>query len=174
MKLCTSVGLLSGQVFFSFDEFWLAGSHGGGGITSGMNGSYGTTASQHDMDIRNWRRRCLHEAIVARSVARPIAATIAPCKHAIRRLASLLTHLLFSINFTAAQNLTTTLCGCLSKHTCVLLQQLLRYYTKHVQCIIWRQIVSDKKFHVASLCTPPSHKSLATPLVSGERLVTKA
>ena len=29
-------GLLSGQVFFPFGALWLAGSHGGGGITSGM------------------------------------------------------------------------------------------------------------------------------------------
>ena len=31
------VGLLSGQVFSTFGEDWLAGSHGGGGITSGMS-----------------------------------------------------------------------------------------------------------------------------------------
>jgi len=30
------VGLLSGQVFSPFGEHWLAGSHGDGGITSGI------------------------------------------------------------------------------------------------------------------------------------------
>jgi len=34
MKFCMRVGLLSGQVFSPFGEDWLAGSHGGGGITS--------------------------------------------------------------------------------------------------------------------------------------------
>ena len=34
VKFCTRVGLLSGQVFSSFGEDWLARSHGGGGITS--------------------------------------------------------------------------------------------------------------------------------------------
>jgi len=54
------VGLLYAQVFSPFDEHWLAGSHGGGGITSGMNGSGGSTALEHGMGIRNWgRRRCL-------------------------------------------------------------------------------------------------------------------
>jgi len=33
VKFCVRVGLLSGQVFFPFDEDWLAGSHGGGGIS---------------------------------------------------------------------------------------------------------------------------------------------
>jgi len=43
-----------------FGEHWLAGSHGGGGTTSGVNGSGGTTASVHGMGIGNWgRRRCL-------------------------------------------------------------------------------------------------------------------
>jgi len=37
VKFCTHVGLLSGQVFSPFGEHWLAGSHGGGGITSRMN-----------------------------------------------------------------------------------------------------------------------------------------
>jgi len=56
-KFCTHVGLLSGQVFFPFGELWLAGSHGGGGMTSGMNGSGGSCASEHGMGIRNCRRR---------------------------------------------------------------------------------------------------------------------
>ena len=30
VKFCTRAGLLSGQVFSHFGEFWLAGSHGGG------------------------------------------------------------------------------------------------------------------------------------------------
>ena len=34
VKFCMRVGLLSGQVFSPFGEDWLAGSHGGGGITS--------------------------------------------------------------------------------------------------------------------------------------------
>jgi len=33
VKFCTSVGLLSGQVFSPFGEDWLAVSHGGGGIS---------------------------------------------------------------------------------------------------------------------------------------------
>jgi len=37
VKFCTRVGLLSGQVISPFGENWLAGSHGGGGITSGIN-----------------------------------------------------------------------------------------------------------------------------------------
>jgi len=37
MKFCVRVGLLSGQVFCPFGEDWLAGSHGGGGINSGIN-----------------------------------------------------------------------------------------------------------------------------------------
>ena len=45
MKFRTRVGLLSGQVFSPFGEHWLAESHGGGGgLTSGMNGSGGSTA----------------------------------------------------------------------------------------------------------------------------------
>ena len=39
VKFCMHVGLLSGrsgQVFSPFGEHWLAGSHGGGGISSGM------------------------------------------------------------------------------------------------------------------------------------------
>ena len=53
VKFCMRVGLLSGQVFFPFGELWLAGSHGSG-ITSGMNGSSGSCASQHGMGIWNW------------------------------------------------------------------------------------------------------------------------
>ena len=37
VKFCMRVGLLSGQVFSPFGELWLAGSHGGGGITSGIS-----------------------------------------------------------------------------------------------------------------------------------------
>ena len=37
VKFCMRVGLLSRQVFSPFGEDWLAGSHGGGGITSQMN-----------------------------------------------------------------------------------------------------------------------------------------
>jgi len=33
VKFCMRVGLLSGQVFSPFGEHWLAGSHGGGGIS---------------------------------------------------------------------------------------------------------------------------------------------
>ena len=33
VKFCVLVGLLSGQVFSRFGEDWLAGSHGGGGIS---------------------------------------------------------------------------------------------------------------------------------------------
>jgi len=43
VKFCKGVGLLSGHVISPFGEHWLAGSHGGGGITSGMNRSGGTT-----------------------------------------------------------------------------------------------------------------------------------
>ena len=45
------VGLLSGQVFSPFGEHWLAGSYGGGGITSGMNGSSGRSASVHGIGL---------------------------------------------------------------------------------------------------------------------------
>jgi len=51
VKFCVSVGLLSGQVISPFVEHWLAGSHEGGGIISGMNGSGRTTASEHGMGI---------------------------------------------------------------------------------------------------------------------------
>jgi len=37
VKFCTRVGLLPGQIFSHFGDDWLAGSHGGGGITSRMN-----------------------------------------------------------------------------------------------------------------------------------------
>jgi len=37
VKFSMRVGLLSAQVFSRFGELWLAGRHGGGGITSGMN-----------------------------------------------------------------------------------------------------------------------------------------
>jgi len=37
VKFCMHVGLVSGQVFSPFGKHWLAGSHGGGGITSRMN-----------------------------------------------------------------------------------------------------------------------------------------
>jgi len=60
VKLCTRVGLLCEQVFSPSGEHWLAGSHGGGGIISGMNRSGGRAASGHGMGIWNWgRRRCL-------------------------------------------------------------------------------------------------------------------
>jgi len=60
MKFCMHVGILSGQVFSTFGELWSTGNHGGGSITSGMNVSYGSTASEHGMGIRNWgRRHCL-------------------------------------------------------------------------------------------------------------------
>jgi len=60
VKFCTRVGLLSGQVFSPFGEHWLAGSHGGGSIASMINDSVRSTASEHGMGIRNWRRRrCL-------------------------------------------------------------------------------------------------------------------
>jgi len=60
VKVCMRVGLLSGQVFSPSGELWLAGSHGSGGITFGMNGSGGSCASEHAMCILNWgRRRCL-------------------------------------------------------------------------------------------------------------------
>jgi len=36
VKFCMRVGLLSRQAFSLFGELWLAGSHGGGGNTSGM------------------------------------------------------------------------------------------------------------------------------------------
>jgi len=43
-----------------FGGHWLAESHGGGGITSGMNGCGGRTASVHGMGTGNWgQRRCL-------------------------------------------------------------------------------------------------------------------
>jgi len=54
VKFCTHVDLLSGHVFSPFGKHWLAGSHGGGGITSGMNGSGGRSTSVHGMDIGNW------------------------------------------------------------------------------------------------------------------------
>ena len=57
VKVCMHVGLLSGQVFSLFGEPWLSGSHGGGGITFEMNGSGGSTASEHGTRIRNWGRR---------------------------------------------------------------------------------------------------------------------
>ena len=41
----------------AYYELRLAGSHGGGGIASGMNSCYGTTASEHGMIIRNWGRQ---------------------------------------------------------------------------------------------------------------------
>jgi len=60
VKFCSRVGLLSGQVFSPFGEHWLALSHGGGGITSGMNGSGGRSATVHGMGIgKLGRRRCL-------------------------------------------------------------------------------------------------------------------
>jgi len=40
VKFCTRVGLLSEQVFSAFGEHWLAGSHGGDGITSRVNPLY--------------------------------------------------------------------------------------------------------------------------------------
>jgi len=45
VKFCMSVGLLSEQVFSPFGEHWLARSHGGGGLTNGMNVSAGSCAS---------------------------------------------------------------------------------------------------------------------------------
>jgi len=51
MKFCMHVVVLSRQVFSPFGEHWLEGNHKGGGITSGMNGSGGTTASMHGMGI---------------------------------------------------------------------------------------------------------------------------
>jgi len=66
VKFCMRVGLLSGQVFVLFGEHWFAGSHGGGGISSGMTGSGGSWSciirnwARGSAVIRNWgRRRCL-------------------------------------------------------------------------------------------------------------------
>jgi len=47
IKFCMRGGLLSGQVFSPFGEHWLAVTHRGGGITSSINGSGETTASEH-------------------------------------------------------------------------------------------------------------------------------
>ena len=49
VKFCRHVGLLSGQVFSPFGEDWLAGSHGGGGISSGMT----VSAAAASMWMRN-------------------------------------------------------------------------------------------------------------------------
>jgi len=59
VKFCMHVGVLSRQIFSPFGEYWLEGSHRGGGITSGMNGSGRTTASVHGVGIGNLGRRCL-------------------------------------------------------------------------------------------------------------------
>jgi len=53
VKFCVRVGPLPGQVFSPFGELWLAGSYGGGGITSGMNGSGGSCALELGMGILN-------------------------------------------------------------------------------------------------------------------------
>jgi len=47
VTFCMHVGLLSRQVFSTFGEHWLAGSHGGGGITSRMNGFGGSCVADH-------------------------------------------------------------------------------------------------------------------------------
>ena len=47
VKFCMHVRLLSRQVFLTFGEHWLAGNHGGGGITSRMNGFGGSCAADH-------------------------------------------------------------------------------------------------------------------------------
>ena len=56
MNFCMRVGLLSGEVFSPFGELWLAGSHGGGSITSRMNGSGGSCATAHSQNWGRWRR----------------------------------------------------------------------------------------------------------------------
>jgi len=72
VRYCTRVGLLSRQVFSTFGEHWLAGSHEGGGITARMNPQYETlfgwpmcvsrhkyrSQRQRSVGIQNWRRRC--------------------------------------------------------------------------------------------------------------------
>jgi len=40
------------------------------------------------------------------------------------RAPSISNYLFLSVNFRAAQSMTATLCGCLSKHICILRQQL--------------------------------------------------
>jgi len=57
VKFCMRVGLLSRQVFSPFGEHWLAGSHGGGGISSwepsGRHG-IGTSSSSDTCGDGRW------------------------------------------------------------------------------------------------------------------------
>jgi len=65
VKFCMRVALLSGQVFSPFGEHWLAGSHGGGGISRRPGVGSADHAGRHlwlqrSVDIGNCgRRRCL-------------------------------------------------------------------------------------------------------------------
>jgi len=64
-------------------------------------------------------------------------------------------NLIFSFHFRAAQSLTATLCGCLSKHICIQRQQLRSFsrgYTNLVHCIISHHFVWQKVSY--TLCHP--------------------
>ena len=47
VTFCMHVGLLSGQVFFPFGEYWIADSHAGGGISRYRNRRAGVDAWVH-------------------------------------------------------------------------------------------------------------------------------
>jgi len=76
-----------------------------------------------------------------------------------------------SVNFKAAQSLTATLCGCLSKHICILLQQL--------HCVFGVILCATKKFGVVLWrrhCVPAdldaaAARDLAVMFARLERLV---
>ena len=79
VKFCTRVGLLSGQVFSPFGEHWLAGSHGGGGISR---------AGRQTM-----HRECFPTAATVAGHWKLGAAALLKAAWWGMRLASLLTHL---------------------------------------------------------------------------------
>jgi len=61
VKFCVRVALLSRQVFSTFGEHWLAGSHGGGGISRvGRHQTRQECFPTATTVAGNWgRRRCL-------------------------------------------------------------------------------------------------------------------
>jgi len=74
---------------------------------------------------------------------------------------------LVSVNFRPAQSLTAPLCGCLSRHICILRQQLLRCLgsveTTWTLFSVLLHVIWCATKNVMQFCAP-SHQILATPL----------
>ena len=111
VKFCMSVGLLSGQVFSPFGEHWLAGSHGGGGISRRLAVESADHAGRHPLYKPELNRRFVRLSSMVTTVGGHWELRAAALLKTVwwgLRLASLLTHL-FIYLFSKCINVVMTL-----------------------------------------------------------------